>query len=370
VTREDDRRVGGVACPDLLAAVGEAADGVVWVFDAEKTHFVSDGCESVLGRTAEDVRTDPSAVADGLHPDDRETFREWQRDALDGAGEAVTVRVDADGDDRRLRIQAQSAGEEQATPVVAVGRDVTERKRREAELETLEEELAESQEELQRFAYVASHDLQEPLRMVRSYMNLLESEYTDELDEEAEEYIDFAVDGAARMKALVEGLLEFSRVETRGGDIEPVDAEAVAEEAKRGLAMRVEETDATVEIGDLPTVPADRSQLSQVFQNLLDNALQYAGDDPPDVAVRCEEQAEAFVFAVDDEGAGVPADRQERMFELFERGADATGEGTGVGLAITRRIVQRHDGEMWMESADGEGTTVYISLPKSAAATG
>jgi light-regulated signal transduction histidine kinase (bacteriophytochrome) len=202
--------------------------------------------------------------------------------------------------------------------------------------------------------------------MVRSYVSLLEKEYGDDLDEEAGEFIDFAVDGADRMKALIDGLLEFSRVETHGDDIAPCDSAAIVADARQTLRLKIEETDASVTAGDLPMVPADPPQHQQVFQNLLENAIEYAGDEPPTVEITAHERDEAVIFAVADEGVGIPEAELDRIFGLFERGADAEGEGTGIGLAISNRIVERHEGAMWVESTEGEGTTVYFSLPTDA----
>jgi PAS domain S-box-containing protein len=349
----------------VLPALADATDDILWLYTAdwETVVFMNDAYEDLWGRSLAALREDPRDFVRGIHPEDRDDVREMMDSVSAGESTEVEIRV---GPDYETWVHVKSkpiTDDSEVTHVAGFTRDITERRRREQELRELKEQLENSNEELQQFAYVASHDLQEPLRMVRSYMNLLESEYRDDLDEEAQEYIDFAVDGAERMKGLVEGLLEFSRVETRGDPFEPVDADDVVERTLGALSMKIEETDATVETESLPTVTADRSQLSQVFQNLLSNALRYAGEDPPAIEIRGEQQNGAYVFAVDDDGVGIPEDKQAEMFEIFRRGAEVDGDGTGIGLAISERIAQRHGGEIWIDSAEGEGTTVYFSLP-------
>jgi signal transduction histidine kinase len=243
--------------------------------------------------------------------------------------------------------------------------DVTEVRAAEAELERTVEQLERSNEQLQQFAYVASHDLQEPLRMVSSYVDLLATEYGDELDDEADEYIDFAVDGARRMQAMIDALLEYSRVHTEGGDFESVDTEAVLERVIQDLELLIAERSATITHEELPDAVADGDQLAQLFQNLLSNALEHAGTDgdPPTIHVRGEEREDTVVFSVVDDGPGIPSDQHERVFELFEQ-SNRDDEGTGIGLAICRRIVDRHEGDVRIESTPGEGTTVHVSFPK------
>jgi signal transduction histidine kinase len=246
----------------------------------------------------------------------------------------------------------------------AIFQDVTDIRETEAELERTVDQLERSNEQLQQFAYVASHDLQEPLRMVSSYVDLLASEYGDELDDEADEYIEFAVDGAQRMQAMIDDLLQYSRVHTQGEEFEETDTEAVLDRVLKDLELLVAETDAEVTSGDLPSVVADDNQLGQLLQNLISNAVEHAGDDgdPPAVHVDGEERADGVVLSVADNGPGIPPDQQERVFELFEQ-SSRDDDGTGIGLAICQRIVNRHEGEIWIESEDGEGATFYVEFP-------
>ena len=235
---------------------------------------------------------------------------------------------------------------------------------RDRELASHREALERSNENLQQFAYIASHDLQEPLRMVASYVDLLDSEYADQFDDEAREYMDFAVDGARRMQDMVDGLLRYSRVQSEAAAFEAVESQAVFEDTLDALRMRIEETGTTVTCEDLPPVEADANQPGQLFQNLLDNAMSYAGSEEadPTVEVRATVEDELVRFEVSDNGPGVPEAQQERIFEVFSRG-QVDGDGTGIGLAVCRRIVRRHGGEIWVESASGEGTTFAFTVP-------
>ncbi|ELZ24549.1 multi-sensor signal transduction histidine kinase [Haloterrigena salina JCM 13891] len=250
---------------------------------------------------------------------------------------------------------------------VGMASDITDRKEYERELEQTNAQLKRSNRELKRFAHAASHDLQEPLRMVSSYLQLLEQRYGDDLDAEAKEFIEFAVDGADRMREMVDALLEYSQVSTRGNDFETVDCEAVLEQATGNLQMAIEEHEATVTSDELPTVSGDERQLIQLFQNLLDNAITYAGDAPPTVHVSAERRDGEWLFSVRDEGIGIDPEKTEDIFEVFNRlhTPDEYG-GTGIGLAICKRIVTTHDGRIWVESDPGEGTTFFFTIPDGA----
>jgi signal transduction histidine kinase len=237
--------------------------------------------------------------------------------------------------------------------------DVTDLRRAKKELEQTVSQLEKSNDRLQQFAYVASHDLQEPARMVSSYMDLLDSEYSDELDEEAQEYIDFATDGADRMQDMIDGLLDYSRVSSDAEEFAETDAGEVLSETLMDLELLIDERSATVTHDDLPTVHADRNQLGQLFQNLVENAIEHGGDE---IHVGAETRDGETVLSVADDGEGIPESRQDRIFEIFEQGS-RDDEGTGIGLAICDRIVSRHGGEMWVESTEGEGTTFYFSIP-------
>ncbi|WP_324662051.1 PAS domain-containing sensor histidine kinase [Haloarcula sediminis] len=235
---------------------------------------------------------------------------------------------------------------------------------RETELKAKQTELERSNEALQQFAYIASHDLQEPLRMVSSYVDLLDSEYGDELDEEATEYMAFAVDGANRMQEMVDALLRYSRVETQAREFEPTDPAEVVAETLSALRMRLDEVGATVSTGSFPAVRADPNQLGQVFQNLLENAVDYADEAgvEPRVEIDATEADGMVEFRVSDNGPGIPAGSEKDIFEIFKRGGAHETAGTGIGLAVCQRIVQRHDGRIWAEPSE-TGAVFRFTLP-------
>lgn len=236
----------------------------------------------------------------------------------------------------------------------------------ELERENHEQALEESNERLEQFAYAASHDLQEPLRMISSYLRLLEGRYGDALDEDGEEFLEFAVDGADRMREMIDALLEYARVETRGEPFEPVDLDKVLDEVLADLQVSIEESDAEIRSDQLPQVEGDASQLRQVFQNLLSNAITYSGDEPPQIDVSATQRGPNWVISIRDNGIGIDPDDQDRVFTVFDRlHSREEYEGTGIGLALCKRIIERHGGEIWVESDPGEGSTFSFTIPDS-----
>jgi len=247
-----------------------------------------------------------------------------------------------------------------------VGTDVTERKRGQAVLRAAYDELARSNAELQQFAYVASHDLQEPLRMIGSYTQLLERRYGDKFDQDAREFMDFIVDGATRMKQLIEDLLAYSRVGTRGKELVPVQAQAVLDKALVNLRAAIEQSEATVTHGPLPEVNADDTQLVQLLQNLIANAIKFRKkEEAPRIHVGAEDAGDEWRFSVADNGIGIEQQYFDRIFMVFQRlHTQDEYPGTGIGLAICRKVVERHRGRIWVESAHGKGSTFRFTLPK------
>jgi PAS domain S-box-containing protein len=250
-----------------------------------------------------------------------------------------------------------------ATVADAVAQGI-ERRRAELSLQAHAQELARSNEELQQFAYVASHDLQEPLRMVASYTQLLARRYKGKLDSDADEFIGYAVDGVNRMQRLIQDLLTYSRVGTRAHEFKPIDSGHALEKALANLKAAVDETGATLVQGKLPPVMADETQLIQLFQNLVGNALKFHGQSPPRVLVEAEREGPMWRFTVEDNGIGIEPQYYERIFIIFQRlhGKEEYA-GTGIGLAICKKIVERHGGRIGLDSQPGQGTTFWFTLP-------
>lgn len=309
------------------------------------------GVDDVTGLCDRDMF--PERLAAGFEEEDRkvletgEPLEKEDRVRLRsgrGAHMAVSLSPVLDGDGR-------------AVGLVGIAYDISEQKRVEAA-------LARSNQELEQFAYVASHDLQEPLRMVSSYCQLLARRYQGQLDEDADEFIHYAVDGASRMQRLIEDLLQYSRVNTRGKPPEPTEADDVLTGVLADLEMHIEETGAEVTHDPLPQVMADPVQLGRLFQNLVSNAIKYRSEDPPRIHIGAARQNGQWRFSVQDNGLGIDPQFHDRVFVIFQRlqARDETG-GTGIGLAVCKRIVERHGGRIWVESAEGKGSTFYFTIP-------
>lgn len=249
--------------------------------------------------------------------------------------------------------------------VLWVGHDITERNRHERALARFREELERSNADLAGFATVASHDLQEPLRMVASYVELLSRRYSDQLDERAQTYIGFALEGAQRMRALIAALLDYARLRSAPRSVEEVALDAVVTRVLEDTQSRIAERDAEVHVAPLPTVPGDVGELTRLLQNLVTNALKFHRDGArPVVRITATTGTNEWQIAVEDNGIGVPESQRERMFEMFGRGQSrAEFPGHGVGLAICRSIVGRHGGRIWLEDAPTGGARVVFSLP-------
>jgi PAS domain S-box-containing protein len=245
--------------------------------------------------------------------------------------------------------------------------DVTPEYESRRKLEESATALKQSNEDLAQFAYVASHDLQEPLRMVSSYLQLIERRYTDVLDDAGREFIGFAVDGAKRMKNLIRALLEYSRIGTGSYKMALVPLAEIAEEVCGVLQVAVDETGAKLTIGELPEIHGDRIQLAQLLQNLIGNALKFCRDRPPEIEISAQrnEQGDRWQISVKDNGIGIEEEYQERVFVIFQRlHSREDYAGTGIGLALCKRIVERHQGKIWVESEEGVGTTFTFELPE------
>jgi PAS domain S-box-containing protein len=256
--------------------------------------------------------------------------------------------------------------------VISIIRDISSRKQSEDRLKAVAADLARSNAELEQFAYVASHDLQEPLRMVASYTQLLARRYAGKLDQDADEFIGFAVDGARRMQELINDLLAYSRAGTRPLQLDAVDVNALIDKVVADFGVAIADADAQVSHDALPTVQADATQLRQVFQNLIANGLKFHRPGVrPEVHVSGAADDGKWLFTIRDNGIGIEPQYMERIFALFQRlHTRAEYPGTGIGLAICKRIVERHGGRIWLTSEYGQGTTFWFTLPAQPSDTG
>lgn len=267
-----------------------------------------------------------------------------------------------------VQLSANMVFDKSQTPICMMASfiDITEQKRAERQLKETMRELERSNKELEQFAYVASHDLQEPLRMVTSYLQLLEKRYENQLDEDAQEFIYYAVDGAKRMQSLISDLLSYSRIKSRAKTMKNVNFQEIVERAKEHLTFMIEESEAEITYDELPTLKVDRGQMVQLIQNLINNSIKY-NHNKPVIHISAKKQNNEWIFSVTDNGIGINAKYFERVFQIFQRlHTKREYSGTGIGLAICKKIIERHNGKIWVESEEDDGATFYFSIPKNA----
>ena len=312
--------------------------------------------DKLIGRDFMDYFTEPDKARKGY----QEVFRE-------GFVSYYALEIQHRNGSRTPVLYNASVYKDESGEVIGVfaaARDITERKKAEEILKLKLEELARSNEELEQFAYVSSHDLQEPLRMISSYLQLLQRRYQGNIDDKADKYIYYAVDGAARMQNLINDLLEFSRVTTRAREPEPTDSELILNQVLSNLDLYIKENKATVSHDPLPEVMADSTQLAQVFQNLIINGIKFHSEEAPKINISAEKKAKEWIFSVQDNGIGIDPQYSEKIFEVFKRLHNKEEyPGTGIGLAVCKKIVERHGGRIWVESELGKGSTFYFTLP-------
>ena len=326
------------------------------------------GCIPVTGYNPGDYESDPCLWHRMIHSDDRMMAENSIKEILAGRevppiehriicrdGKVVWVRntmvphYDANG--RLIRYDG-------------LIEDITERKRAEEELRKMADELARSNADLQQFAYAASHDLQEPLQVVAGFVNLLAKRYKGKLDEKSGEFISHTIDGVKRMETLIKDLLAYSKVGTKGKDFKPSNCSLVIKEVLVNLQAAIEESNAIITDDALPTVMADTSQLSRLFQNLISNAIKFRGKSKPRIHISAEQKGDEWIFSVGDNGIGIDLKNAERIFIIFQRlHSWQEYPGTGIGLAICKRIVERHGGRIWVEPEPGKGSTFYFTIP-------
>lgn len=330
--------------------------------------FWSDEMYKIFGLEPGEGPINLEKVLGRIHPGDREEFRRaLERSIREGAPIDMLHRIVLpDGEVRTLHSRGEVIRDSQgrAARMIGTRQDVTERKRAEDELRKAFAELERSNRDLEQFAYMASHDLQEPLRMVISYINLLDKRYRGILDAKAERYMHFIAGGAERMQNLVNDLLAYSRVATRGGQPEAISSEGVLMQVLEDLSMAIRESGAVIRHENLPEVRFDPVQLAQLLQNLLSNAIKFRKPgERPEVRIRAERKRGEWVFSVSDNGIGIDPRFSEKIFVIFQRLHGSEYEGTGIGLAICKKIIERHGGRIWFASEPGKGSEFYFTVP-------
>jgi PAS domain S-box-containing protein len=311
------------------------------------------GLKDVVGKKV-------SEVIPEFRKTDMELLRTYNRVASTGIPETFEVYVESLKTWYNISVYCPEKGY-----FVAVFDVITKRKMAEANLKLTNISLERSNKELEQFAYVASHDLQEPLRMISSFTQLLFKRYNEKMGKDADEFIHFIVDGASRMQRLIQDLLLYSRINTQGGSFKSVDSMVALGEAIANLQMSIMESSAIVSNDDLPVINGDFSQLVQLFQNLIGNAIRFHGEEPPRIHVSASSDNENWIFSVKDNGIGIDAAYFEKIFIIFQRlHPGSTYPGTGIGLAICKRIVNRHEGKIWVESEPGKGSVFYFTIKR------
>ena len=356
-----------VALNTALEAFDHAAIGMALVDQDGNFLTVNNALCSLIGYSP--AKLEGKNLREVTHPDDREKTSKTLEDLMEGKYESREVEkrfLHQDGREIWVLKTTTTVKNSKGTPryLIIQVRDLTERILYERQLIEANKNLLRSNRELEQFAYVASHDLQEPLRMVANYTELLAEKYKGNLDEKADKYISYAVDGAKRMQTLINDLLAYSRVGTRKKAQESVDCEEVILDLRKTLASLLEETETELTTSDLPTVWANKTELSLVFQNLVSNAIKFRGKSPSRIHITAEKENKFWNISVKDDGIGIDPQFHERIFTIFQR-LNKRNEynGSGIGLSIVKKIIEFHGGSIRLDSKPGKGATFIISLP-------
>jgi PAS domain S-box-containing protein len=361
-TKESGAKYRGLleAAPDAMVVVNHRGEIVLLNVQAEK-QFGYQRAE-LVGQPVTTII--PTGFAERLIADDLRSATEALAQQI-GTGIELTGRR-KDGSEFPIEIMLSPLKSAEGILVTAAIRDISKRKKSEEQLVNTVSELKRSNDELQEFAYVASHDLQEPLRMVASYTQLLGQRYKGRLDSDADEFIAYAVDGSNRMQRLIQDLLAYSRAGTKGNALREISSANALEEALTDLRGTIVNSSAIVTHDPLPAITTDSTQLAQIFQNLVGNAIKYRSAEIPRVHVSATKNGGGeWIFSVRDNGMGIDSRYFDRIFVLFQRlHGQEEFKGTGIGLAICKKMVERLGGRIWVESKPGEGSTFYFALPE------
>lgn len=365
---ENERKVYEEELALRIRSINSATNGIL-IADARQpdmpTVYCNAAFEKITGYAAEEVLGQNCRFLQGTDHQQPEldAIRQAVRQGTEAKAELRNYRKDGSLFWNELYIAPVNDYQGRLTHFIGIQTDITQRKRQEIELAHKTRELAQSNAELQQFAYVASHDLQEPLRMVASYTQLLGKRYRGKLDKDADEFIGYAVDGAIRMQRLIRDLLEYSRVGSESKSFEQTDCNLTFQQAMQNLSASVRDRHAEVTHDPLPIVHANPTHLTQVFQNLIGNALKFQGDAPCKIHVGAKALPDGWEFSIRDNGVGIPADQLDQIFSIFQRlHGQSEYPGTGIGLAICKRIVEKYGGEIWAESEPRKGSTFYFTL--------
>lgn len=354
----------------IRLVVEAAPSGMIMVDHSGKIALVNSQVERLFGYSREELLGQYIEVlvpdaARSKHADYRNEFFAAPKARSMGAGRDL-YGLRKDGSQIPVEIGLNPLITEGERFVLASIVDITERKHAEELLRAKVLELQRSNDDLQQFAYVCSHDLQEPLRVISNYTRLLAKRYQGKLDKNADEFIDFTVDAAKRMQELINDLLVYSRVQTKGQAFKETSCSAAVEMALANLKVTIEENGARIHTEPLPTVRGDSSQLIQLFQNLLSNAVKFRSKDAPYIEISAKDIGTSWLFTIQDNGIGFDIRHAERIFVIFQRlHAKETYQGSGIGLAVCKKIVERHGGNISVESVPGKGTSFHFTLPKT-----
>lgn len=355
---------------EYFRLVTENSMDIITILEKDGTmRYESPSVERTLGFQREELTG--ANVFEFVHPDDKEEAMKIFSQAIENPGLSLSLEVrfkHKDGSWRILEVMGKNLLDNPAVAGIVVNsRDINKRKQSQEDLMQLAEELKRSNTDLQQFAYAASHDLQEPLRVVAGFVKLLGKRYKDKLDTKAEEFIDNAISGVKRMEILIKDLLAYSQIGTKGNAFKLTDCSFTLGNALANLQAAIEENKAEVTYDRLPTLMADATQLGSLFQNLISNAIKFRGNKKPKVHVSACLKENEWVFSVQDNGIGIDPKDAERIFIIFQRlHSREEYSGTGIGLAVCKRIVERHGGRIWVESQPGRGSTFYFTLINTA----